>query len=314
MTASRTRPGIALLIGCLILAVGQAVLADDGRAETTHPTPDRILMVASDDGALHQRVLSSLHRHIASNPVVLSQAVASTPRGDQQLEAFDCEGCLVVSSGVVALQAALERIRRARILAIAIPEESFERIMSAQSSPASVSAIYMDVSLERMVSITRARLVDVESIGIISGDGKYLQREQGRGHLPPENDMALKEYNAAAEADVVKVFQQASRENQAILAIPDPRVYNRDTIVGIMLTTYRSGTPLIGYSEALNRAGALMSVFSSPEMLGEEAGQHIAAALAAGSWQPMVRHTERHIVAINQQVARSLRLRIKESP
>ncbi|MFN2349765.1 MAG: hypothetical protein ABR558_09390, partial [Thioalkalivibrio sp.] len=266
MLATRTRPGVALLIGCLILAVWQTVLPGDARAETADQMPDRILMLASDDGSLHQRVLTAMQRQIAGSPIVLSQAVAATPRGDQQLEVFDCEGCLVVTSGVVALDTALDRIRRARILAIAIPEESFERIMTAQSSPASVSAIYMDVALERMVSIIHERLVGIESIGIISGDGQYLQREHGRGHLPPDNLMALKEYNAAAQTDVVKAFQQASRENQVILAIPDPRVYNRDTIVGIMLTTYRSGTPLIGYSEALNRAGALVSVFSSPEM------------------------------------------------
>lgn len=314
MTATRTRPGVALLIGCLILAVWQTVLPGDSRAEAIHQAPDRILMLASDDGTVHQRVLTALQRQIASSPVVLSQAVASTPRGKQQLDVFDCDGCLVVTSGVVALHTALERVRRARILAIAIPEESFQRIMSARSGAVSVSAIYMDVSLERMVTLIDERLQNIESVGIISGDGQYLERERERDHLPPDNVMALKEYNTAAQADVVKVFQQASRENQAILAIPDPRVYNRDTIVGIMLTTYRSGTPLIGYSEALNRAGALMSVFSTPEMLGEEAGQQIASALAVGSWQPMARHTDRYIVAINQQVARSLRIRVKESP
>jgi len=314
MTATYTRSGIALLIGCLILAVCQSLLPGEVRAETTDQSPDRILMLASDDGSLHQRVLTALQRQIASSPVVLSQAVVSTPRGNQQLDTFDCDGCLVVTSGVVALHTALERVKRARILAIAIPEESFQRIMSARSGAVSVSAIYMDVSLERMVSLINERLMNIESVGIISGDGQYLEREHERDHLPPKNVMALKEYNAAAQTDVVKVFQQASRENQAILAIPDPRVYNRDTIVGIMLTTYRSGTPLIGYSEALNRAGALMSVFSSPEMLGEEAGQHIADALATGSWQPTERHTERYIVAINQQVARSLRIRVQESP
>jgi putative tryptophan/tyrosine transport system substrate-binding protein len=297
----------------LLLAAGPAAAAGAASTEGAEG-PARLLMLASDEGTLHQRVLVALEHQIGDSPLPRAQAVADTPEARALVAAFDCTGCLIVTSGVAALRYALAHSRRAAVLAITVPEDTFERITNSQVDDWRISAIYMDISLERMVALIHERLPDVQAVGIVSGDGRYLERERARGDLPDARHGRLLEYHAGRENDMVDVFRQAGRETQAILAIPDPSIYNRDTIVRIMLTTYRTGTPLIGYSESMNRAGALMSVFASPEMLGEEAGRMISAALQEGRWRAVRQHTERHTVVINQQVARSLGIRPKESP
>lgn len=276
--------------------------------------PARLLMLASDESTLHQRVLIAVEHQLSDTPLPRAQGVADTAKGREQVAEFDCEGCLIVTSGVAALRFALAHSRLAKVLAITVPEDAFERITNSQADDTRLSAIYMDVSLQRMVALIRERLPDVQAVGIVSGDGRYLERERGRGDVPDARHDGLVEYQVDREHDMVEVFSRAGRETQAILAIPDPSIYNRDTIVRIMLTTYRSGTPLIGYSESMNRAGALMSVFASPEMLGEEAGRMIASAFQEGRWRPVRHHTERHTVVINQQVARSLSIRVNGSP
>ncbi|WP_245523032.1 ABC transporter substrate binding protein [Thioalkalivibrio sulfidiphilus] len=285
-----------------------------GFASEPQPAPKRVLLLASDDGTLHQRVLLSLERQIVNLPVSRSTAVASAESAMAQISGYDCQDCLIVTSGVNALRLGLEHSREAHILAIAIPEESFLQLTRQRTDRVRISAIYMEVSLQRMAEIISQRLTGIASVGIVSGDGQYLATEKRQGHPSEIPRMQFREYGVPREADLIEVFTQASRENQAILAVPDPRIFNRDTIVRIMLTTYRSNTPVIGYSEAMTRAGALMSVFSSPEMLGEEAGELIANALRAQRWQHTDRHTERYTVTINPQVARSLRIRVKESP
>jgi putative tryptophan/tyrosine transport system substrate-binding protein len=273
--------------------------------------PARLLMLASDESMLHQRVLIAVEHQLSDTPLPRAQGVADTAKCREQVAEFDCEGCLIVTSGVAALRFALAHSRLADVLAITVPEDTFERITNSQVDDTRLSAIYMDVSLQRMVALIRERLPDVQAVGIVSGDGQYLERERERGDVP---DDRLVEYQVDREHEMVEVFRRAGLETQAILAIPDPSIYNRDTIVRIMLTTYRSGTPLIGYSESMNRAGALMSVFASPEMLGEEAGRMIATAFQEGRWRPVRHHTERHTVVINQQVARSLGIRVNGSP
>ncbi len=285
-----------------------------GFASEPQPAPTRVLLLASDDGTLHQRILLSMERQIGNVPASRTRAIATDEGARTQIGHFDCTECLIVTSGVHALRLGLEASHQARILAIAIPEESFLQMTRGRTDRDRLSAIFMEVSLERMAEIISQRLTGIESVGIVSSDGRYLSGEHRLGHPDRAPGLKFREYAVPREADIVDVFTQASRENQAILAVPDPRIFNRDTIVRIMLTTYRSNTPVIGYSEAMNRAGALMSVFSSPEMLGDEAGELVADALRAQRWQHTERHTERYTVAVNPQVARSLRIRVKETP
>lgn len=311
--AHRSATWITLMTGWMV-PVLLLLMPACGLASEPHPAPGRLLLLASDEGTLHQRVLLSLERQIGNPTVPRARASASTESAVDQVRGFDCPDCLIVTSGVNALRLGLEHSREANILAIAIPEESFLQLTHQRPDRGRVSAIYMEVSLQRMAQIISQRLTGIESVGIVSGDGLYLATEHRQGHPPEVPGLRFREYSVPREADLVEVFTQASRENQAILALPDPRIFNRDTIVRIMLTTYRSNTPVIGYSEAMTRAGALMSVFSSPEMLGDEAGELIANALRQQRWEHTERHTERYTVTINPQVARSLRIRVKETP
>ncbi|OOG27240.1 hypothetical protein B1C78_04305 [Thioalkalivibrio denitrificans] len=283
------------------------------QAEPQVPVETRwhVLLLASDNTPLHQRVLSALESQLRGSDAITARAVADTPEATRLVAAFDCSGCLIVTSGVAALQTTLDTTVDAELLSIAIPKERFEQIGASRGDPPRLSAIYMDVSLADMLQVVDLRLHGVETVGIITADGNHLERERLRGDLPAGTSR-FREYRAGGESELVAVFEQAARETDAILALPHPQIYNRDTIVRIMLTTYRIGTPLIGYSEGLNRAGALMSVFATPEMLGEDAGRVIATAVGEGEWRPLRRHTVRYNVVINRQVAHSMRIRFKD--
>jgi putative tryptophan/tyrosine transport system substrate-binding protein len=305
----RTPFWVVLIAGLLLAAGPERVEPQEG----DDGPPTRILLLASDDSTLHQRILSALERQLRGLDPVIARSVAGTAEGTRLVPAFDCARCLIVTSGVTALRDALDSSSSASILSIAIPEESFEQISASRGDPGRLSAIYMDVSLVDMLRVVDNRLRDVHSVGIVTFDGRYLERERARGHVPTGNPR-LREYQAGRPGELVDVFEKAGRENQVLLALPHPEIYNRDTIVRIMLTTYRTGTPMIGYSEAMNHAGALMSVFASPEILGEDAGQTIATALINGRWDPLHRHTARFNVIVNQQVARSLRIQWRNGP
>lgn len=297
---------LAGLLGLMLLPAAP-VFAQEGEA----PPIQRVLMLASDDSALHQRVLTAMELRLRGVEFVRARSIAGTPASRRDLIAFDCGECLIVASGTEALRMALDHSREANLLAIAIPEDTFERMIADRAYPSRASAIYMDVALNDMARAISDRL-DARTVAVITGDGLYLERERRRGHATTA--VRFVEYPVSQEADLIPVFQQAAREAEAILALPDPRIYNRDTIVRIMLTTYRTGTPLIGYSEAMNRAGALMSVFATPEMLGQDAAQEVATAVYRGEWQSLRRHTREFTVAVNRQVARSLRITVREAP
>ena len=56
------------------------------------------------------------------------------------------------------------------------------------------------------------------------------------------------------------------------MMLPRQSVYNRDTLKGVLLTGYRNRKPVISYSPAHVKSGALASIYSSPI----DIGRHLA--------------------------------------
>jgi putative tryptophan/tyrosine transport system substrate-binding protein len=95
----------------------------------------------------------------------------------------------------------------------------------------------------------------------------------------------------------------------AVLAIPDPAVYNRNTIFAILLSTYGAGVPVIGYSQAMVAAGSTAAVFATTADVGMAIARRIALFKDKGRLGP-TGFGDVFSVAVNADVARSLRLAV----
>ena len=96
-------------------------------------------------------------------------------------------------------------------------------------------------------------------------------------------------------------------EADLLLALPDPLVFNRNTAQSLFLTSYRYRDPVLGYSRSLTRAGALLSLHSSPAQIGRQAAEWISSAMQGGTVRlPPPAYPSYFSVSINDQVARSL--------
>ncbi|MBV1952039.1 MAG: ABC transporter substrate-binding protein [Cycloclasticus sp.] len=99
-----------------------------------------------------------------------------------------------------------------------------------------------------------------------------------------------------------------ARSSDIILAIPDSRVYNSSSLSQVLLTSYRYGTPVIGFSKGFMKAGAISGVTSSLDQLS----QHLAESLI--HIEPLAAHPHSFIypryfsVLSNRAVAKSLNL------
>ncbi|HUY02335.1 MAG TPA: ABC transporter substrate binding protein, partial [Rhodocyclaceae bacterium] len=93
----------------------------------------------------------------------------------------------------------------------------------------------------------------------------------------------------------------------ALLAVADPLVYNGNTIENILLASFRAGVPLVAFSPAYVRAGALLGLYSTPAQIGTQAGK-MARAVLQGRPLPPPQYPTEFTVEINRHVARSLGL------
>jgi ABC-type uncharacterized transport system substrate-binding protein len=96
-----------------------------------------------------------------------------------------------------------------------------------------------------------------------------------------------------------------------LLALPDASIFNAGTIHNILLSALRARQPLIGFSEAYVRAGAVAAVYSMPRHVGRQAGE-IAARALAGAPLPPPQYPRAFSVSVNHTVARALGLAVEE--
>lgn len=100
--------------------------------------------------------------------------------------------------------------------------------------------------------------------------------------------------------------------SDVLLAVPDSEVYNSNNIRNILLTSYRHGIPLVGFSQALVNAGALVAVFSTPEQLAAQASA-TTISFAQQKRLPDAQSPALYSIAVNQEVARTLGGTIKSA-
>ena len=77
-----------------------------------------------------------------------------------------------------------------------------------------------------------------------------------------EHNVNLRVYAITDRSDLLETLETAVEDNQVLLAINDPFIYNRHSIKNILLTAYRHRKPVIGYSESFVQAGAIAAVAS----------------------------------------------------
>ncbi len=119
--------------------------------------------------------------------------------------------------------------------------------------------------------------------------------------------------HVAAGTNPNAALEQVLEDSQLLLALPDPDVFTRYTVAGLLLTSYHHAVPVIGFSAAYVKAGALAAVYSTPEQIGRDAAEMVLAARTDAGWTlPAPRYPTYYNVAVNRQVGRSLSLKLPD--
>ncbi len=95
-----------------------------------------------------------------------------------------------------------------------------------------------------------------------------------------------------------------------LLALPDINIHNRKNVTSILLSTYRNKIPLIGFSAAYVKAGALAAVYSTPENISLQLAEIIGREFSGQEIPNKVIYPKYFSVSVNSQVARSLAIQV----
>lgn len=198
--------------------------------------------------------------------------------------------------------------QRVPLLATLLPRAAYEARQAGVAATArATSAVVLDQPLGRQMALILRALPNLKRVAVLPGPQTQpqlgaLEREaRARGiHL-------VTTPGVAAAADIYPALKLAMADADLLLALPDPVVYNSASLQNILLTSYRARVPLVGYSAALVKAGALLAVYSTPAQVARHAAGVVRKGLA-GRGLPPVQSPAEFAVAANARVAASLGL------
>lgn len=220
----------------------------------------------------------------------------------------------VVAVGVQAFSSASKLDPKIPVYGMFVPKLAYDKILKDSGRAASnLSAIFLDQSISRQVSMLKAVLPNAKSIGVLLGGtssvlGDEIQQVGNKSGL----EMHMELVNQGD--DLTSKLQHILINSSALLAIADPDIYNKDTAATFLLTTYRQQRPVIGFSQAYVKAGAMAAIFSTPKLLAKQAVEQVALMKDKPSTaMPTPLNPQYFSVEVNRQVARSLGVEVADS-
>ena len=283
------------LLACTLLLLFEGAVA----------APFRLTLVLSEAGGAYREYSEALAAELVNKSVTLQviEAGNSLPEAD-----------LFIAAGMKAA-ATIARQPSSAKLAVLVPREGFNKLLNEVTAPtkaaaSNYSAIYLDQPYKRQLDLITAALPHVKSIGVL-----YAQPPKELNvlrHLMAIRKIVLHERSSVDGANLHQNLHTILLSSDVLLAMPDAEIYNASTIRNILLASYRNKVPLIGFSPAYVKAGALCAVYSTPAQIAKQSlafiQEFITTGILLGAQAP--REFE---VLINEQVAHSLGLNIKST-
>jgi ABC-type uncharacterized transport system substrate-binding protein len=219
---------------------------------------------------------------------------------------------IIVPIGQRALKETLKYSGNVPVLSSLISKYDFDRIISNRGQTGNnIGAIYIDQPLDRHLLFSKLVLPNVNRFSFIinSGNKYYIDKLNSLDEESHRIDMLNHGDN------VIATLSYALKDADAIIAIPDPIIFNLRTTRNILLSSYRKRVPIIGISKSHVKAGALAAIYSTPESIGKQTGEVITLFIKRASsnsdpfFLPRL-HAKYFSISVNKRVSRSLGLSI----
>jgi hypothetical protein len=276
----------------------------------------QVLLVLSDESSGYQSVADELRgglKNLRDGRLRVDATVAG------RVAAIDAPTFaayeLVVTVGLSAAHATVSReeglAAPPRTLCLLIPRQSFEHLAAPKGRAAAgnFSAVFIDQPLGRQLDLLLLALPDKKRVGVILGPSSQELaadlRDEARKRALEITPARIEEASGLYGA-----LQTLLPASDLLLMLPDPVAANADSVYGLLLTAYRAELPVIGFSEGLLNAGALLSLFSTARQQGRQGAEIAAHALMQNGALPPAQYPKYFTVRVNASVARSLGLHL----
>lgn len=290
-----------------LLGLALCLLALPGPAQVLET---RVGIVRSQTSAPYLDAAQALVSGLASQGVPHHAVELWSPAALAALPADRLSAVKVwVALGTEAATALARLPLQAPVLNALIPRSSFERVLrvSGRKAGAGFNVLQLDQPLLRQLKLLRLALPKARRLGVLWGPDSLYKAPVLRS-LASSQGLSLREAQLEDDASLFAALQSVLDGSDVLLAFADPLVFNSNNIQNILMTTIRVQVPLLAFSPAYVRAGALLAVYSTPPQVGAQAAQWVLDVLANRVLPEQALEPLDFEISVNEQVARVLGL------
>jgi ABC-type uncharacterized transport system substrate-binding protein len=262
-----------------------------------------VTLVLSEDSAPYHETADAIEMALRSDHTVIRVLADKLAISNTALS----RAGLLVTVGVKAAELVADHGGKTPVLAVLVTEDWYQNQGSAvlAAGGRNAAVVVLEQPLSRQMRLIRSAFPSASKVGVVVSRKQASQLEE-LGKLASSQDLSLVGAIAESESALVATLGQVLTEADLLLAVPDPEVLNRNTVQSVLMTTYRYRDPVVGYSKAMSRAGALVSLYSTPGQIGRQAGEIAARALTGSARLSGMQWPKYFTISVNAHVARSL--------
>lgn len=263
----------------------------------------------SDDSVSYRQFADSLKLALAANQAdVQIVEVPGNPVDARRLSVLPGarNADLIVAAGTKAAELSVAQVD-IPVLIVMVPDTGYKKLLAHETLPP-VSAIYLNQPWDRQFDFLRAALPDLRKIGLLHSPDTGIDIESLRKKIAARGGSLVARQVQSAD-NLYAALESVLADSEVLLVVPDSTIYSISNFRNILLTSYRRNVPLVGISKAYVKAGAVCAIFSTPEQLAGQASGAIVL-FARNRQLPVPQYPALFIIEVNQQVARSLELKL----
>ncbi|MDJ0881597.1 MAG: ABC transporter substrate binding protein [Gammaproteobacteria bacterium] len=273
-------------------------------ASSAHAEIESIHIIKSSDNDYFNRSIETI---IKATKADIKYRISTLDSSGQLNQESLGEPDLVITLGIDAAEYTHDSVRDKSVIHSYITE--FQRYQFNQHE--NHSALLLDQPLQRYLDFLKL-IVPVKGIGIISTSQHAFNTVKIEQHQR-QSGVKIEQRVLNDNDNLLENLRGLLKGNEVLLSLPSPQIYNRQTLKGILLTSYRMRKPVISYSPSHVRSGALAAIYASPEKIGIQLAELVNRLLSQPDYQlPAFIYADDFEVVFNRRVAESLDIELPD--
>ncbi|TSA09340.1 MAG: hypothetical protein D4R79_13815 [Comamonadaceae bacterium] len=271
-----------------------------------HAAPS-VMVISSEGSAAYIETAQALTAELERSGVPRSSVLMMSTR--EWIDGSTQSARLYVTLGSEAAGLLAGSAPGVPVLCVLLPRSSFEAALLKHGRKASsqFSVLVLDQPPARQLELIRLALPGARRVGVLWGAGLSGDRSEFRAQAQSVA-LSLLEAEVGSEEQLFPALKHVLDGTDLLLAVPSPQIYNSRTIQNILLTSFRANVPMMAFSPAYVRAGALLAIYVTPHQVGVQAAQLARAVLQGKALPASGAYSTDFQIAVNEHVARSLGL------